>query len=34
MFWTIFLQTLALILGIIAAGLIIERILRRDGGDS
>ena len=34
MFWNIFLQTLALIIGIIVAGLIIERFLRSDEGES
>ena len=31
MFWSIFLQTLALILGIIIAGLVIDRIIRGKG---
>lgn len=33
MFWSIFLQTLALILAIIVAGLVISRLCRSDKGD-
>ncbi len=34
MFWSIFLQTLAIILVIIVSGIAIARFLDRNGGDS
>lgn len=34
MFWSIFLQTLAIILVIIVSGIVIAKLLDRRGGDS